>query len=155
MDVTAAPQALQLLVQLAQQQRDQAQFALQQAEKAAAQAREQSAQLSSYRDDYQKRWSAQFHQGGTMEILLCYRSFTQRLDQAVTMQARQADLAAARQVQARQALIESERRVAAVRKLLQRRAAEQAQLQRQRDQKQSDELAQRIHWQAASARSAN
>lgn len=151
MDGMPSSHPLQLLVQQAQQQRDQAQSALRRAAEAAAQAQQQNEQLRSYRDDYQRRWSAQFHQGATMEILQCYRSFMQRLDQAVTMQARQADLATARQAQARTDLIESERRVAAVRKLLERRAAEHTQLQRRREQKHSDELAQRLHWQAAAA----
>ena len=151
MESTQSSQTLHLLVQQAQQQRDQAQSALLGAEQQATQAREQNEQLRRYRDDYQRRWSTQFHQGATMEILQCYRSFMQRLDQAVTMQARQADLATARQAQARTDLIESERRVAAVRKLLERRAAEHTQLQRRREQKHSDELAQRLHWQAAAA----
>ncbi len=142
-------QPLQLLIERATQQRDQAQTQLRQAEEQAARAQAQSAQLRSYRDDYQTRWSLQFHQGATMEILMCYRSFMQRLDQAVSLQSRQAESAAARQAQARVDLIESERRVAAVRKLLQRRLAEQAQTQRRREQKHSDELAQRLHWHTA------
>jgi len=155
MDGVPSSHPLQLLVQQAQQQRDQAQSALRRAAEAASQAQQQNEQLRSYRDDYQRRWSAQFHQGATMEILQCYRSFMQRLDQAVTQQTRQAELAAARQAQAREHLVESERRVAAVRKLLQRRAAEQSQVQRQREQKQSDELAQRVHWNAKRAHNAH
>ena len=155
MESTQSSQTLHLLVQHAQQQRDQAQSALLGAEQQATQAREQNEQLRRYRDDYQRRWSTQFHQGATMEILQCYRSFMQRLDQAVTQQTRQCELAAARQAQAREHLVESERRVAAVRKLLQRRAAEQAQRQRQREQKQSDELAQRVHWNATRAHNAH
>jgi len=151
MNDTNASNTLKLMVQHAQQQRDQAQSALRRAAEAAAQAQQQSEQLRGYRDDYQRRWSAQFHQGATMEILQCYRSFMQRLDQAVMMQARQAESAAARQAQARSELIESERRVAAVRKLLERRATEHTQVQRRREQKSNDELAQRLHWQLASA----
>jgi flagellar FliJ protein len=48
--------------------------------------------------------------------------------------------------QARTVLLESERRVASVRKLLDRRMAEQQQSGRQREQKHNDELAQRMRW---------
>jgi flagellar FliJ protein len=70
----------------------------------------------------------------------------QRLDQAVALQTRQAELSQAQLAQARRELIESERRLASVRKLMERRAAELAHAGRQREQKQSDELAQRMRW---------
>jgi flagellar FliJ protein len=139
-------QSLQLLMQREQLQCDQAQSALRHADEAARRAREQCEQLLAYRGEYQARWSAQFHQGGTMDILLCYRSFMQRLDQAVAMQTRQATLAETQRAQARQLLMESERRVASVRKLLERRLAELAHAGRQREQKQTDEQAQRMRW---------
>jgi len=142
-------QSLRLLMQREEQQRDQAQAALRQAEDAARRASEQNEQLRAYRGEYEARWSAQFNQGGTIDILMCYRSFMQRLDQAVAMQARQAEQAAAQREQARTALLESERRVASVRKLLERRVAEQLHAGRQREQKLSDELAQRMRWQVS------
>jgi flagellar protein FliJ len=141
-------QSLLVLLQREQQKRDQAQSALHQANDAARRAREQHAQLLAYRAEYEGRWSAQFHQGGTIEILACYRSFMLRLDQAVAMQARQAELATAQLEPLRRALLECERRVASVRKLLDRRLAERAQAGRQLEQKQTDEQAQRMHWQA-------
>ena len=49
--------------------------------------------------------------------------------------------------QARHALIENERQLASVRKLIERRAADIAQAGRQREQKQTDEQAQRLRWQ--------
>ncbi len=142
-------QSLQVLMQHAQQQRDQAASALRSAEDMATRAHEQSLQLQQYRGEYQGRWSAQFNQGATMEILACYRSFTQRLDQAVALQQRQAELAAMRQEQARAALLDCEKRVASVRKLIERRHGEMAKTQRQREQKQSDEMAQRMGWRTA------
>jgi flagellar FliJ protein len=148
MPARAQTQSLLVLMQQAEQQRDLALSALRGAEEQAERSRAQCAQLQQYRTEYQGRWSAQFNQGATMEIVACYRSFMQRLDQAVAQQSRQADLAANRQAQARGALLESERRVAAVRKLIERRNAEQALVQRQREQKQSDELAQRMRWRA-------
>jgi flagellar FliJ protein len=142
-------QSLQILLLREQQQRDQAQAALRRADDAARRAREQHAQLLAYRSEYESRWSAQFNQGGRIEILACYRSFMQRLDQAVAMQSRQAGLAAAQLEPLRLALLECERRVASVRKLIDRRLAERAHAGRQHEQKQTDELAQRMRWPAA------
>ena len=139
-------QSLQLLMQREQQQCDQAQAALQRAAETARRAREQHEQLLAYRADYEARWSAQFRGGSSMDILLHYRSFMQRLEQAVVMQQRQADAAERQQAQARQRLLDCERRAASVRKLLERRAAELAHLGRQREQKHNDEQAQRMRW---------
>jgi flagellar FliJ protein len=139
-------QSLQLLMQREQQRCDQAQSALRRADDAARRAREQREQLLAYRGEYQTRWTAQFHQGGTMDILMYYRSFMQRLDQAVALQTRQAELGELQLARARSELLESERRVASVRKLIERRAAELAHAGRQRDQKQTDEQAQRMRW---------
>lgn len=139
-------QSLQLLMQREQQHCDQAQSALQRADEGARRAREQCQQLLAYRGEYEARWSAQFHRGGTMDILMCYRSFMQRLDQAVAMQTRQAELAERQRTQARQLLLDCERRLASVRKLLERHSAELARLGRQHEQKQIDEQAQRMRW---------
>jgi flagellar protein FliJ len=143
--MTQRMQSLQVLLQ--REHCDQAQSALRRADDMARSAREQREQLIAYRSEYQSRWTAQFNQGGTMDILLCYRSFMQRLDQAVSLQTRQAELADMHLVQARHELMESERRLASVRKLIERRAAEIAHAGRQREQKQTDEQAQRLRWQ--------
>jgi flagellar FliJ protein len=144
-------QSLQVLMQREQHQCDLAQSALQRASEAARRAGEQREQLLAYRSEYQERWTGQFSQGGTMDILQCYRSFMQRLDQAVAMQTRQAELSQLQLAQARRELLDAERRVASVRKLLERRAAEQAHAGRQREQKLSDEQAQRMRWRATQA----
>jgi flagellar FliJ protein len=143
---TQKVESLQMLMQREQQQCDQAQSALLRADEGARRAHQQCEQLLAYRGEYEARWSAQFHQGGTMDILMCYRSFMQRLDQAVVMQKRQAEMAERQRLQARQLLMACEQRLASVRKLLERRLAELAQLGRQREQKQTDEQAQRMRW---------
>lgn len=139
-------ESLQLLLQREQQLCDAAQAALQRSGDMARRAREQHQQLLGYRGDYEARWSAQFHQGGTIDLLRCYRSFMQRLDQAVAMQARQADAAERQAAQARDELLECERRLAAVRKLIERRSAELRHAGRRREQKHSDEQAQRMRF---------
>lgn len=139
-------QSLQLLLQHEQGQTDQAMLALRQADEASAQARTQRDQLLAYRDEYAARWAAQLRSGSTMAILLHYRSFMQRLDQAVTLQSRQAELAERHAVHARQQLLDGERRMASVRKLIERRGAELALGSQRREQKHSDEQAQRRRW---------
>ncbi len=139
-------EALQLLLQREQQQCDAAQAALRQCHDAARRAHEQHRQLLGYRGDYEARWSAQFLQGSTMDILRCYRSFMQRLDQAVALQARQAEAAEQHLAQAREKLLECERRLASVRKLIERRHAELQRAGSRREQKHSDELAQRMRF---------
>jgi flagellar protein FliJ len=144
--MTQRLQSLQVLLQREQQHCDLAQAALRRANDLARSARAQHEQLLAYRGEYQARWSAQFNQGGTIDILRCYRSFMQRLDQAVVQQTRQAELSELQLAQARRELMESERRLASVRKLIERRAAEIAHAGRQREQKQTDEQAQRMRW---------
>ena len=138
--------SLQLLLDQAQQQSDMAQSALRQAEEQARRSRAQHDQLLGYRAEYEARWSSQFRQGSTVDILMHYRSFMQRLDQAVAMQLRQAQQAEAHCAQARERLLDCERRVASVRKLMERRRAELAQAGERREQKQNDEQAQRRRW---------
>lgn len=138
--------SLQLLLDQARQQADMAQSALQQTEERARHSRLQHEQLLGYRADYEARWSAQFKQGSSMEILLHYRSFMQRLDQALALQLRQAQQAEVHCAQARERLLDCERRAASVRKLIERRRAELAQTGDRREQKQNDEQAQRQRW---------
>ena len=140
-------QSLQVLLLREQQHCDQAQSALRRADDLARNAREQREQLLAYRGEYESRWSAQFNLGSTMDILMHYRSFMQRLDQAVALQMRQAELCDLQLAEARRELLDCERRAASVRKLIERRLAELAQVGRQREQKATDEQAQRMRWQ--------
>jgi flagellar FliJ protein len=139
---------LQLLLRHEQEQRDQAAARLGQAEAHAQRAREQAERLLAYRADYEARWSGQFRQRASIEIVHCYRSFMQRIDQALAQQARAVESAEARRGQARVLLLGHEQRCAAVGRLLERRDAELQQQVRRREQKHGDELAQRMHWAA-------
>ncbi|HPO19740.1 MAG TPA: flagellar export protein FliJ [Rubrivivax sp.] len=141
-------QSLQLLLQHEQRQTDQALLALRRADEANDRAAAQREQLHGYRNEYEARWSQRLRAGSPVAIVLHYRSFMQRLDQAVAMQSRQAEVTERHAAQARQRLLDCERRVASVRKLLERRGAELAQRSRQLEQKASDEQAQRRRWRA-------
>ena len=100
--------------------------------------------LTGYRSEYCQKWSAQFQKAATMEILRSYHGFLSRLDQAITQQASVVEHAQ-RMVEAqRQRLVEREIRVATVERLIQRREALLAKVADRRDQKNLDELAQRL-----------
>jgi flagellar FliJ protein len=110
-----------------------------------AEAQQQQADgLGTYRTEYCRKWSAQFQQAATIEILRSYQGFLSRLDQAITQQQSVLEHAH-RMVEAhRQRLVEREIRVATVERLIQRREAMLAKVADRRDQKNLDELAQRL-----------
>ncbi|MFT7723368.1 MAG: flagellar export protein FliJ [Roseateles sp.] len=143
--LTSAPDTLTLLLQRAEDERDAAAQLLHGARAQADAARTQHGQLTGYRQDYQQRWTQTFTQTATMDIVGCYRSFGQRLDQAIDAQGRAADHADQRQARARDALREAELRVTALRQLIQRRQAEADKITQRREQRASDEFAARAH----------
>lgn len=141
---------LQVLLQHEQDERDRALAARTQSMQRVQQAEDQAAQLLGYRSEYQARWALRFNTGGgTKAIVDCYRSFMQRLDQAVQQQQRSVAQAQVQLQRAAGELLEAERKLAAVRKLIERRGAQARFAAQRREQKHSDEIAQRMHWRAA------
>jgi flagellar FliJ protein len=133
--------ALQMLLEREEAERDAAALAVRQSQDHMQRLQSQTAQFMQHRTDYITRWQQQFHQAGGIEIVHCYRSFMQRLDQAMSqlgLQQRQAELNLQRQ---RHRLVEAETRVAAIRTLETHERAQQ-----RREQKQTDEAAQRAAW---------
>ena len=110
-----------------------------------AEAQQQQADgLTTYRSEYCQKWSAQFRQAAQMEILRSYQGFLSRLDQAITQQQSVTEHAR-RMVEAqRQRLVEREIRVATVERLIKRREALLAKVADRREQKDLDEMAQRV-----------
>jgi flagellar protein FliJ len=138
-------QTLQTLLEHAEAERNGALAAFNQARARRDAAREQASQLAAYQGDYQQRWQAQFQHGGApLAILRCYQQFNERLDVAIAQQAHSLDVCEAALVRANDTLAAHELRVASVRKLLERRVAEQRRDGERREQKASDEWAQRI-----------
>lgn len=131
------------LLQRAEADRDTAAAVLRQAENLVQQAELQARQLQDYRGDYDQRWTTRFRESGTRELLHCHRGFGQRLDQAITHQQVNTQHLGNRVLQARTVLLAREQRVAAVRKLIERRQAELLKIAHQRDQRSTDEAAQR------------
>ncbi|MFZ4550861.1 MAG: flagellar export protein FliJ [Aquabacterium sp.] len=139
----SANQALLMVLESAEKERDEAMAQLEARRKACDAARQQAQSLTDWRKEYQQRWQNQFRQSGGMEIVRCYNDFMQRLADAVTEQDNR--LAQAEQMleRSRLELIERERKVAAVSKLIDKRVLEaQARVNRQ-DQKAMDEMASR------------
>lgn len=100
--------------------------------------------LTGYRAEYCQKWSAQFRQAAQMEILRSYHGFLSRLDQAISQQQSVVEHAKRMAEAQRQRLVEREIRVATVERLIQRREALLAKAADRRDQKNLDELAQRL-----------
>jgi len=134
---------LQTLLQRAEQERDTAIAMLRQAEQMVERAEAQARQLHAYRSEYDARWTERFRQSGTPELLQCHRGFGDRLDQAIRYQQNDAQNLGNRVQQARAVLLAREQRVAAVRKLIERRQTELTRIAERRDQRATDESAQR------------
>jgi flagellar FliJ protein len=135
---------LQLLLDRATQERDRLAGELRRGEEMALRTRRQGEQLAAYRGEYLQRWSAQFGRGGAIELVHCYQSFMQRLDEALDQQQRQIDAAERAVTAVRQALVQAEVRVASVKKLMERRQADLHRAHERRDQRQTDETAQHL-----------
>jgi flagellar FliJ protein len=139
--------ALRTLLQQAESERDAALAQLRQAEARRQAAEAQAEQLRAYRGQYHQRWAQQFAQGGAIEIVQCYQSFNERLQQAVQMQQHNAESLQATFERLRTLLAQREVRVASVRKLIERREAEARRSADRAEQKAADETAQRAAWQ--------
>jgi flagellar FliJ protein len=137
-------QLLATLLEREERRRDEALAAWRACQQQAEAARAQHEALLGYRSEYHARWTGQFRQGGSIELLRCYQGFVGRLDQAITMQDGQAQQSAAALERSLQQLRQRETRVAMVRKLIERRQAAAREQQARRDQKASDEAAQRL-----------
>jgi flagellar FliJ protein len=141
--------ALTTLLQQAETERDNALVLMQQAEQRAQAAQSQHEQLLAYRGQYRQRWTQQFTANSAIEIVQCYQGFGDRLEQAIAHQEQAVAQCQAQTERMRQLLAERELRVASVRKLIERRQQEQRRAEERRDQKLTDEAAQRSGWNSA------
>ena len=147
MSSSSSPQSLQMLTILLDKvstERDEAQTHLAECMKRAEAARTQASELTKYRADYEQRWSRQFAQGGTMDIVTCYQNFSGKLQEAIVSQGNMVGYTDQRVDMARTQLLALEMRVAAIKKLIERRQAETQRTQQRQEQKATDEFAARI-----------
>ncbi len=136
-------QPLLLLLEHAQQQRDQALARRQRADAQRLQAQQQQTQLEDYRRDCEERWQGQCRQGVDMALLQCYHGFVGRLHGAVDQQGLHIARLTQEAERAAAELMAAELRLASVRKLLERRQATQLHQALRAEQKQMDEMAAR------------
>ena len=135
---------LKTLLEREQKRRDEQMAAVRSAVANAEAQQQQADGLTGYRSEYCQKWSAQFQQAAQMEILRSYHGFLSRLDQAITQQKSVVEHAHRMVAAQRQRLVEREIRVATVERLIKRREAMLAKIADRRDQKNLDELAQRL-----------
>jgi len=141
-----SPQSLQILLERAEAERDAAQARAARAAELVQQLAQQAEQLLAYRDEYRRRAPATGAQAAHIQLVRSHRDFMQRLDQAMEQQHGQREAAEHDAAVQREALLELEQRVASVRKLLERRQAQQRQHATRAEQRRSDEAAQRGAW---------
>jgi len=138
-------ETLAVLLEQAEAQRNAALAAFNQARARRDGAREQARDLEAYRNDYQQRWNQQFQsRGAGLDILRCYQAFADRLELALAQQAHAIEVCEQTLVRANDTLAAHELRVASVRKLIERREDEARRGAERREQRASDEMAQRI-----------
>ena len=135
---------LKTLLEREEKRRDEQMAAVRAAVANAEAQRQQADGLTTYRDEYCQKWSTQFQKAAQMEILRSYHGFLARLDQAIGQQQSVIDHAQRMVDVQRQKLVEREIRVATVQRLIKRREALLAKVADRREQKNLDELAQRL-----------
>jgi flagellar protein FliJ len=140
---------LVMLLEREEAARDAARVEADAAHRNAAEAHKQAEDLVVYRTEYMKRWAERFATPSSIEILRCYRSFVDRIEQAITQQQQAAVRAQAAAGAARNKLLVQQRQVASVQRLIERRLAGERGLAQRREQKQIDEAAQRALQQRA------
>ena len=135
---------LKTLLEREEKRRDEQMAAVRAAAANAEAQRQQGDGLTTYRDEYCQKWSGQFQKSAQMEILRSYHGFLARLDQAIGQQQSVIEHAQRMVEVQRQRLVEREIRVATVQRLIKRREALLAKVADRREQKNLDELAQRL-----------
>jgi flagellar FliJ protein len=142
-------QVLHTLLQREEDARDAALLACRRAVEQLGHARDQAEHLERHRGETIARWNERARQHASVEMLNTYRNFLQRLDQALAQQRMTVSRLDVLSERAREELVAAETRVAAVRKLIERRVQSEHRAAQQRDQKRTDEAAQRAGWRAS------
>ena len=130
-----------LAIHVATLRRDQAAAILTQMQQTQAQAQGQMAQLQSYADETQTRWSAAAQTSVTTELMRHHYQFMDRLYQALGLQQGVLQQAAGKVDRARAQWLETEYRLTGLKQVLKQKQAELALTQTRREQKQMDEFA--------------
>ena len=138
--------ALDTLAARLREERDQALAQLRRAEQQLQGVMRQSEQLDGFRGETLQRFGAAEGQATSPDQLRHLHHFIGRVDEALLQQQGAIEQARKRCERSRALLVGVELRLASVDKLLARRAQQSAEIQRRREQKQSDEFASRSAW---------
>jgi flagellar FliJ protein len=134
---------LQIVIEQAERQRDEARSRRSRADAALQAAEQQQRQLADYQRESEARWLAQFRQGAAITLVQVQHDFVGRLQGAVAMQAQQVERLRRECERVAAAHVVAEQKLAAVRKLADQRAQVLLLGALRREQKQMDELAAR------------
>ncbi len=143
---------LQLAIDLATRQRDEAGKVMAQCQRAHHGAQAQRLDLDRYANDTAQRWSVSAHSVVVPDLMRSHYQFMGRLQSAIELQDQVAADLLVQLEAARRALLEAELRVASLKRVLMRKRALALKLQDQRDQKQLDEFAAMRHRSNAQSR---
>lgn len=134
---------LQILIEQAERQRDEALARRGRADAAVQAAEQQQRQLADYQQDSQARWLAQFREGAAITLVQVHHDFVGRLQSAVELQAQQVERLRREGERVAAAHVAAEQKLAAIRKLLDQRRQSLLFAALRREQRQMDELAAR------------
>ena len=133
--------SLQLAVDLAAANRDQALADLKKQRQAHAFAQDQMNQLQQYAVETEQRWTRSAQNSTTPELMHHHYQFMGRLQQAVTLQQGVLDGSSRKVDAAQQRVLQAEFRLASLKQVLAKRQADLAKVQQRADQRQMDEFA--------------
>lgn len=137
------PQALATLIDLAQNQADQAGRRLGELQRAQLSAQDQLTLLQTYRADYLSRLDEKMAQGLSTAQLRNYQGFILTLDEAIALQAQLSEQAGDRLADGRQQWQQSQRKLGAFDTLAERLKRHALQVRGKREQRETDERAAR------------
>ena len=137
--------ALTHLLEHATRERDAAVQRQAQARDLAGRLQAQHDHLLAWRQEFRQQWMVRFTESGQMPVVRSYQSFIDRLGQALQLLERQIEQAHADIEQGRAAVLACEQRAAAIRLLIERRAAQQRLELGRREQRECDEHAAALH----------
>lgn len=130
-----------LAIDVATQKRDQAGKYLGQLQRALLFAQDQKNQLESYAVDAEAKWTAVAQVSATAELMRHHYQFMERLYHAIDLQKGVLKDQEQQVENARKQLLHAEFRLAGLKRVLERKKAEQAVVQTRREQRQTDEFA--------------
>ena len=130
-----------LAIEHASLQRDKLASASARVERSLGFARDQMAQLKNYAADIDVRWMASTSKSLSVELVRHQYQFTERLQQAITLQTSVIANVEAQLQQAKAHVTQAEIRLAGLNQILKTRKAGLLQIQNRREQRQTDEFA--------------